>query len=150
MTPTTPLNILTCTCGKYTIGFDLHSVQEVLIDQSIARVPRAPGGILGLLNLRGNIVPAISLHHALGLPTTHSSELPHRHIIISLAQSVVSLLVDDVGEVLRVDSSCYFTDVAGLSNPIKELTLGMYTAPQTTVLHLDPELACRVDRQGCL
>jgi len=147
---TTPLSILTCTCGHYTVGFDLHSVQEVLMEQSITPVPRAPGGILGLLNLRGNIVPAISLHHALGVTTAPLNELPHRHIIISLAESTVSLLVDNVGEVLNLDSSCYFTDVAGLSNPIKELTLGIYTVPQTTVLHLDPELACRADREELL
>jgi len=115
------------------------------MEQPITRVPRAPGGVLGLLNLRGNIVPAISLHHALGVSGDQVNGAPHRHIILSLAATTVSLLVDDVGDVLNLDRSCYFTDVAGLANPIKELTLGIYTAPQATVLHLDPELACRVD-----
>lgn len=147
MMPPIPQHLLTCRCGHYTVGFELSAVQEVLTEQDITRVPRAPANVLGLLNLRGNVVPAISLHQALGVTGPPLAESPHRHIILSLSQSTVSLVVDDVGEVLDLDDSRYFVDVAGLSQLLRDVTLGIYTSSHGAVLHLDPESTCRTDTE---
>jgi purine-binding chemotaxis protein CheW len=147
MTDSSTRYLLTCFCGPHTIGFDLNTVQEVLTERSITRVPRAPSRVCGLLNLRGNVVPAISLHEALGIASPALGNSPHRHIILSLTHSVVSLVVDDVGEVLALDPTHYFPGAAGLHSTLKSVAIGIYTTPQAAVLHLDPEQCCRTEQE---
>jgi purine-binding chemotaxis protein CheW len=143
-------HLLTCMCGPHVVGFHLGVVQEILTERPITRVPRASTRVCGLLNLRGNVVPAISLHHTLGIPSPALDQAHHRHIILSLGNSVVSLVADDVGEVLELDPNNYFPDVAGLTSPLKELTLGIYTTAQAAILHMDAELCCRTHEENRL
>ena len=139
-----PNQLLTCRCGEYTLGFDVRVVQEVLTEQPMTRVPRAPHTVCGLLNLRGDVVPAIYLHRRLGVSDAGSIDQPHKHIIISLAASTVSLIVDEVGEVHTLDQSHYFSEVGALETPFNQVVAGIYNSPNLTILHLDPEASCRI------
>jgi hypothetical protein len=56
-------------------------------------------------------------------------------------------VADDVGEVLELDPNNYFPDVAGLTSPLRDLTLGIYTTPQASILHVDAELCCRTHEE---
>jgi purine-binding chemotaxis protein CheW len=142
-----PTQLLTCRCGEYTLGFDVQVVQEVLTEQPMTKVPRAPDTVCGLLNLRGDVVPAILLARTLHMaPLLHS--IPHKHLIINVGASRTSLIVDEVGEVLELEPSHYFTDLGGLEGPYKELVIGMYHHCGRTVLHLDPEASCRLSWGG--
>ena len=134
-----PAQLLTCRCGDYTLGFDVRVVQEVLTEQPMTRVPRAPSTVCGLLNLRGDVVPAVYLNRRLGIAHTASIDCAHRHIIISVNGSAISLIVDEVGEVCLLDSAHYFGDVRALDTPFNQVVVGIYNAPDLTVLHLDPE-----------
>jgi purine-binding chemotaxis protein CheW len=141
---TKPTQLLTCRCGKYTLGFDVCDVQEILTTQSMSRVPRAPKVVAGLLNLRGDVVPALYLHRVLGIESAPGLDDAHRHLIITVGSSTLSLIVDDVGEVLELIPHNYFTDRGGLEAPFKELVVGIYQSMETTVLHLNPETSCRI------
>lgn len=85
---------------KTCFGIDVLVVQEVLNSQTMTPVPRAPHDVVGLINLRGQIVTALDLKRRLGLPGS-LSERP-MNIIIRTKDVPVSLLVDEVGDVLEL------------------------------------------------
>lgn len=143
-----PTQLLTCACGDYTLGFNVQDVQEILTEQTMTQVPRAPSTVCGLLNLRGDVVPALYLNRILGLANAEDTQSHHRHLIITVGSSTLSLIVDDVGEVIELLPEHYFTELGSLKAPFKELVLGMYQTPALTVLHLNPEASCRISAGG--
>src|SRR3954470_2572371 len=82
-------------------GVDVLRVQEVLRFQQMTRVPQAPEVIEGLINLRGQIVPAIDMRRRLGLPPRTGGQVP-TNVVIRTDDGAVSLLVDEIGDVLDV------------------------------------------------
>ncbi len=80
---------------------DVAQVQEILAGRPIAPVPLAPDFAAGLVNLRGRIVMAVYLDNLL----TGAPPRPHfepMHLIVHAEGEAVSLLVDEVGDVLSV------------------------------------------------
>ncbi len=143
-----PAQLLTCHCGEYTLGFNVQDVQEILTEQAMTRVPRAPDTVCGLLNLRGDVVPALHLNRILGLADREDQRTRHRHLIITVGSSTLSLIVDDVGEVIELLPDHYFTELGALKAPFKEIVAGTYQTPTLTVLHLNPEASCRISQGG--
>ncbi len=85
-------------------GINVMQVQEVLRVSEIAPVPGAPHYVLGIINLRGNVVTVIDTRIRLGLSTAEVSEST-RIVIIETAKHVVGILVDCVAEVVDVNGS---------------------------------------------
>ncbi|VAW77038.1 Positive regulator of CheA protein activity (CheW) [hydrothermal vent metagenome] len=85
-------------------GINVMQVQEVLRISEIAPVPGAPHYVLGIINLRGNVVTVIDTRIRLGLTTTEVTD-SSRIVIIETAKHVVGILVDCVAEVVDVNSS---------------------------------------------
>ncbi len=88
--------------GDALCGIDIRSIQEINKIIEMTRVPQAPDYVLGVLNLRGEIVTIIDLGRKLGLSPaqiTHES----RNIIINYQNENVGLLVDRIGDVVEVD-----------------------------------------------
>jgi purine-binding chemotaxis protein CheW len=79
-------------------------VQEVLRITEIAPVPGAPGYVLGIINLRGNVVTVIDTRTRFGLPTAEVDDAS-RIVIIESEQQVVGILVDSVAEVVELRQS---------------------------------------------
>ena len=59
---------VTVRIGDQLLGVEVKQIREVFSPQDVTSVPRAPGEIAGLLNLRGRIVTAVDARHRLGLP----------------------------------------------------------------------------------
>ncbi len=87
-----------------TYGVNVMEVQEVLRVTDIAPVPGAPSYVLGIINLRGNVVSVIDTRRRFGLPATENSDAT-RIVIIESGGQTVGIRVDAVAEVLDVDSS---------------------------------------------
>lgn len=87
-----------------TYGVNVMEVQEVLRVTDIAPVPGAPAYVLGIINLRGNVVSVIDTRRRFGLPTTENTDAT-RIVIIESGGQTVGIRVDAVAEVLDVDSS---------------------------------------------
>jgi len=85
-------------------GIKVMQVQEVLRMTEIAPVPGAPHYVLGIINLRGNVVTVIDSRKRFGLPEKEPDEAT-RIVIIEAGDNVVGILVDSVAEVvdLRTD-----------------------------------------------
>ncbi len=87
-----------------TYGINVMQVQEVLRYTEIAPVPGAPAYVLGIINLRGNVVTVIDTRHRFGLPTTEVTDQT-RIVIIEADNHVVGILVDAVAEVVYLRQS---------------------------------------------
>jgi len=85
-------------------GINVMQVQEVLRVSEIAPVPGAPVYVLGIINLRGNVVTVIDTRTRFGLSTTELTD-SSRVVIIESDKQVVGILVDSVAEVVQLRSS---------------------------------------------
>ncbi len=85
-------------------GINVMQVREVLRDIEIAPVPGAPSYVLGIINLRGNVVTVIDTRSRFGLPTVEINE-ESRIIIIETMDQIVGLLVDSIAEVADIPKS---------------------------------------------
>lgn len=83
------------------LGIELVHVQEVLRYKEMTEIPLAPSAVQGRINLRGQTVTAIDTRRGLKLPPRLESVLP-MNIIVRYGDDLVSLLVDDIGEVVDV------------------------------------------------
>ncbi len=89
---------------KEKYGINVMQVREVIRNIEIAPVPGAPSYVLGIINLRGNVVTVIDTRARFGLPTVEINEESRIIIIENMAQTV-GLLVDSIAEVADIIQS---------------------------------------------
>ncbi|GAA03539.1 MULTISPECIES: chemotaxis protein CheW [Photobacterium] len=87
-----------------TYGINVMQVREVLRYSEIAPVPGAPDYVLGIINLRGNVVTVIDTRSRFGLMPGEISDNT-RIVIIEAEKQVIGILVDSVAEVVYLRSS---------------------------------------------
>jgi purine-binding chemotaxis protein CheW len=120
-------------------GVDVLHVQEVLRSQAMTSVPQAPDVIEGLINLRGQIVTAIDMRRRLLLPARAADQPESMNIVVRTADGAVSLLVDEIGDVLDMDPSTYERPPDNLARAAKDLIRGVYKLKDRLLLVLDEE-----------
>lgn len=119
-------------------GLDVEFVQEVLRYQQMTVVPCAPESVFGLINLRGQIVTALDLRCRLGLPPRAEGVLP-MNVIVRSRGEVVSLLVDDIGEVIDADVEALQPAPANLPLTVQDVVRGVMPMPGAILLILDAD-----------
>ncbi len=87
-----------------TYGVNVMQVQEVLRVTEIAPVPGAPSYVLGIINLRGNVVTVLDTRARFGLPQQDIND-SSRILIIESTGQVVGILVDKISEVVYLRGS---------------------------------------------
>ncbi|MDW1913099.1 MULTISPECIES: chemotaxis protein CheW, partial [unclassified Vibrio] len=87
-----------------TYGINVMQVREVLRYTEIAPVPGAPDYVLGIINLRGNVVTVIDTRSRFGLMEGEVTDNT-RIIVIESERQVIGILVDSVAEVVYLRSS---------------------------------------------
>lgn len=100
-------------------GIRITDVQEINRMTDITKIPRAPRFIEGIVNLRGNIIPAMDLRKRFGLDEKVRSDST-RVIIVDLEGKKTGIIVDSVSEVLRFEKSLIDNPPQILSNGIEE------------------------------
>ena len=85
-------------------GINVMQVQEVLRYSEVAAVPGAPAYVLGIINLRGNVVTVIDTRHRFGLEPGELTDNT-RIVIIESENHVIGILVDSVAEVVYLRES---------------------------------------------
>jgi len=96
------MEFVTVTVAGQLLGLPISRVHDVFVVSEMTTVPLAPEEIAGLLNLRGRVVTAVSLRRRLGLSDVYEGS---RRMAVGLENQgeAYGLLVDDVGEVLKLD-----------------------------------------------
>lgn len=144
---TGPLQYCTFWVDGLFFGVEVSGVQEVLRYQPLTVVPSAPEAIQGLINLRGQIVTALDLRCRLGLPPRPEDALP-MNVIVRSRGEVVSLLVDDIGDVITVDTSPGGLELeptpANVPSTVQDVVSGVLALPDAILLVLDADRAADV------
>lgn len=124
-------------------GVDAQTVQEVIRFQEMTRVPQAPPSVSGLINLRGQIVTAIDLRRRLGMKPREVGKLP-MNVVVRSDDGAVSLLVDQIGDVIEVDAENFETPPDTLQGLARELVKGAYKLDGRLLLLLDCNMAVQL------
>jgi purine-binding chemotaxis protein CheW len=123
--------------GQY-FGLGVLRVQEVIRHQEMTPVPLAHSVVRGLINLRGQIVPAIDLRGRLGLPPRPEGELP-LNVVVRTDDGAVSLLVDEIGDVLEVPDHLFERPPDTLAGPVRDLIRWACKLDEGLLLILDTD-----------
>src|SRR5680860_189029 len=98
------LQYVTFRLDNETYGLNVMQIQEVLRYTEIAPVPGAPSYVLGIINLRGNVVTVIDTRQCFGLVSEELTD-HSRIVIIEVDKQVIGILVDAVSEVVYLNQS---------------------------------------------
>jgi purine-binding chemotaxis protein CheW len=134
----------TFTIGDLFLGVPVQRIQEVIRYQEMTRVPLASQDVRGLINLRGQIVTAIDMRRRLGLPERAEDQLP-MNVVLRRDDGAVSLLVDDIGDVLEVSDEAWEPAPRTLKGVARELISGVYKLEKGLLLVLDADKALLCD-----
>ena len=99
---TEEISVVAFSLSKEIYGLELQEVREIIMVGLVTPVPRAPSFILGVLNLRGEIIPVIDLRARFGLEHQEATDLT-RIIVTPIADVFTGLIVDSVTEVKNID-----------------------------------------------
>jgi purine-binding chemotaxis protein CheW len=122
--------------GDHYFGVDVREVQEVIRYQEMTRVPLAAAEVRGLINLRGQIVTAIDVRRRLELPPRAGELLP-MNVVVRTDDIAVSLLVDEIGDVLQVNQDAYEAPPETIRGIAREVISGVYKLKDRLLLILD-------------
>ena len=117
-------------------GVNVQRVQEVLREQEMTRVPLAPPVVNGLINLRGQIVTAIDLRRRLELRDRTGDRAP-MNVVVRTDDGAVSLLVDDIGDVIKVQADTFEPPPETLTGVTRHLIRGIHKLEKQLLLVLD-------------
>jgi purine-binding chemotaxis protein CheW len=122
--------------GDACFAVPADGVVEVLRGGRLTRVPRAPAGILGLVHLRGRIVPVVDPAGTLGIDRL----LPERatHLVIALEDDWYGLVIDEMLDVVEIPAAAIEQATESGGEVGSDALTGVYAAPDRLVHLLDP------------
>ncbi len=124
-------------------GVELKGVQEVIHSLDMTQVPLAPSVVSGLINLRGQIVTAVDLRRRLELkPAPPESHV--MNVVVRSEDGAVSLLVDEIGDVVEVEDSTFEPPPQTLRGNVRAMILGVHKLNDRLMHVLDTEKACQM------
>ena len=132
----TDIEYVTATIGGQLFGLPISRVQDVFMPDRLARVPLAPSEIAGMLNLRGRIVTAIDMRRRLGLPP-RSDDKPSMAVGIELKGESYGLLIDTVGEVMKLGEETREPNPVNLDGRLARVSGGVHRLDGQLMVILD-------------
>lgn len=130
--------------GDALCGMDILKVQEINKLMQMTKVPQAPEYVLGILNLRGQIVTILDLGKKLGLGETDISQDP-RNIIVNSAGGHVGLLVRRISDVVTADMEKKERAPANMSGIQGEYFTGVYKTNDNLIGILDVDKVLSIE-----
>ncbi len=104
-TMATKMRQLVCfSLGRNNFGVDISKVHEIKRMAGVTNIPDSPHFIEGLINLRGDVIPIVSLRKRFNM-TEKAEDGENRIVVIEAPDATIGLLVDSVTEVLRISDS---------------------------------------------
>jgi len=129
---------------KLLFGVELKGVQEVIRSLEMTKVPLAPCLVSGLINLRGQIVTAVNLRRRLELEAAPPGT-PVMNVVVRSADGAVSLLVDEIGDVVEVEEASFEPPPETLRGSVRAVVVGVHKLNHQLMHVLDIGAACEID-----
>lgn len=130
------LQLVTFNLGTEEYAVDILRVQEINRMSEIAKVPNSPEYVEGVINLRGRVIPVISLRKKFGLPQKERDS-QSRIMIMDIQGITIGLVVDSVSEVLRIP--------AGTVDPAPPMAYDISAEFITGIAKLEDRLIILID-----
>jgi purine-binding chemotaxis protein CheW len=127
---------VTVLLGGQLFGLPISRVQDVFMPERLTRVPLARPEIAGVLNLRGRIVTAIDMRCRLGLPK-HEKIGPPMAVGIEFKGESYGLLIDTVGEVLKLADNTREANPVNLDSRLAQVSAGVHRLDGQLLVILD-------------
>src|SRR5689334_3585068 len=128
---------VTAVVGGQRFGLPILRVQDVFVPERLTRVPLAPPEIAGLINLRGRIITLIDMRRRLGLVAASTDGEQLMAIGVESRGESYGLLVDSVGEVLKLDDSLREANPVNLDPRLAELSIGIHRLEEQLLVLID-------------
>ena len=138
LTEGTVAEYVTAMIGGQLFGLPISRVQDVFMPERLTRVPLARPEIAGVLNLRGRIVTAIDMRCRLGLPKLNEKR-PPMAVGIECKGESYGLLIDSVGEVLKLDDNAREPNPVNLDSRLAQISAGVHRLDGQLLVILDVE-----------
>ena len=127
---------VTAMIGGQLFGLPIRGVQDVFTPERVTRVPLAPSEIAGVLNLRGRIVTLIDMRGRLGLEK-RSDDSPAMAIGVESRGESYGLLIDSIGEVLKLDDSAREPSPINLDPRLAQVSAGVFRLEGQLLMMID-------------
>jgi purine-binding chemotaxis protein CheW len=136
--PSDSIQYVTVLIGGQLFGLPISKVHDVFVPESMTRVPLSAPEVAGVLNLRGRIVTAINMRRRLGLPPREGS---HGIMAVGIEYRGESygLIIDEVGEVLNLETAGREANPANLDRRWAEISAGVHRLDGQLMVILDVE-----------
>jgi purine-binding chemotaxis protein CheW len=129
------IQVVTFRVGSQEFAFDILQIERILRYEPPARLPQAPGFLEGVVQYSGGAVPVVDLRKRFELDAPIREET--RLMIVDLGEQRVGVLVDEVREVLRVDSRTITAPGPMVSGLAAAYISGLVTRPGRTIIILN-------------
>ena len=118
-------------------GVEVLKVREIIRMTDVTRVPNAPDFVDGVFNLRGKVIPIISLRKRLSLPVVDNDNRT-RIIVLDICNMLTGMLVDSVTEVIRITGNDIQPAPAAVTCTIDaDLFVGLVNRDNRIIILLD-------------
>jgi len=98
---------LLCKLSDYSFLINVREIKEIIgLDKTIERVPGTGDHVLGVVNLRSEIVPIIDIRVEFGIDTVRKTDLS-RYVITETENEYIGLLVDEAAQIINVREQDY-------------------------------------------
>jgi purine-binding chemotaxis protein CheW len=138
------IELSTFLVGDALCGMDILTIQEInkLIDMTA--VPQAPSYVLGILNLRGQIITSIDLGKKLGLGKTDMSQDP-RNIIVNSRGEHIGLMVRKISDVVQANKDKFEPPPSNMGGIQGEFFTGVYKTEKKLIGILDVDKVLKME-----
>lgn len=129
-------------------GVEVLKVREIIRMTDITHMPNTPPYVEGVINLRGKVIPIMSMRRRFGMAETESDKQT-RIIVMDAGGNLTGFIVDSVAEVIRISSGEIQPPPSMASGGIEqEFVVGVVNRPDRLLILLDPDkMLSQTERQ---
>jgi len=139
MTDENSFQVVSFQLGEEEFGINIFNVKEIINTIQMTRVPNAPPYVVGVVNMRGRVIPIVDLYIRFGLSEKTQNKNNNGKVIIFIEYGNLSvgLLVDGVREVIRISNS--------ITEPPPAMVSGIHADYITSIAKLESRLLILLD-----
>jgi len=122
--------------GKEEFALPILNVQEIIRPRECTAIPESPGYVMGVINLRGRVIPVIDLKERMKIPENGNDPAGKKIVVVSKGQVKFGGLVDSITGVVEVDENMIKESPASISGGTAEYLKGIATVSEARLIQL--------------